>query len=166
MTAEPLSSAHLYAVEGGVVDHATTYLEIEADLGIEVDTASGHTCGRLTGEGRHLVLQLDQPEVLTGTTGRAALAALATRLAQARIGVEVHGPHGRIATLDPDRTSRVAAWVTGSPHIVLDPAARPLATAAALSLARREFASGRLIGVLVLGAAIWLAGTAAARARR
>ncbi|HEY0811682.1 MAG TPA: hypothetical protein VGE11_00255 [Pseudonocardia sp.] len=102
--------------------------DVEADLTVEVDGgADGHAWGRLTGDGRRLRLVVDRPEVLTGSTGRGMVRAVAARLAALDLHVEVHGPRGRIATLDPARNSRLSALVVGSPHIAFAPAAWPLA---------------------------------------
>jgi hypothetical protein len=99
----------------------TRYVALDADLAIEVDTAAGeHTTGRLTGHGDRLRLQFDRPEILTETTGRSMVTAVAAQLVSAHLHAELHGPRGRIAVVDPDHTSRVAALLTGSPHITVD----------------------------------------------
>jgi hypothetical protein len=99
----------------------TQYLDVDADLAIEVETGAGeHTTGRLTGHGHRLRLELDRPELLAGTTDRSAIAAVAGQLARAHLRAELHGPRGRIAVVDPAHKSRVAALLTGSPHITID----------------------------------------------
>ena len=96
----------------------TRYLAVDADLDIEVDTAAGeHATGRLTGHGHRLRLEFDRPELLAETTDRSTLTAVAAQLVRAQLRAELHGPRGRIAVVDPAPTSRVAALLTGSPHI-------------------------------------------------
>ena len=97
------------------------YLDVDADLAIEVETAAGkRATGRLTGHGHRLRLELDRPELLTGTTDRSAIAAVAAQLARADLRAEFHGPRGRIAVVDPAHNGRVAALLTGSPHLRID----------------------------------------------
>ncbi len=105
-------------------DHApdwTRYLEVDADLAVEMETDTGErTTGRLTGQGHRLRLELDRPELLAGTADRSVVAAVAAQLARAHLRAELHGPRGRIALVDPAHRSRVAALLTGSPHIRID----------------------------------------------
>jgi hypothetical protein len=64
----------------------TRYLDVDADLSIEVETGAGkRATGRLTGHGHRLRLELDRPELLTGTTDRSAIAAVAAQLARAHL---------------------------------------------------------------------------------
>ncbi len=99
----------------------TRYLAVDADLDVEVDTAEGeHVTGRLTSLGHRLRLELDRPEMLMGTADRSTVTAVAAQLAKAQLRAELHGPRGRIAVVDPTHTSRVAALLTGSPHITID----------------------------------------------
>lgn len=74
---------------------------------------------------------------------------LADALARARLSVEVHGPRGRIAHLDPERTSRVSTWLIGSPHIGLDPSVWRPAVRALLArpLARRVLGGAALLSL-------------------
>ncbi len=122
-----------------------TGLALDADLEIEVDAgAAGHAVGRLTGTGRRLHLQVDHPEILAAATGRSVVAVVAAELARAGISAELHGPRGRIAHLDPRRTSRLGALVTGSPHVGIDAAAWSVAG----DLARRALPPGRVVAAL------------------
>jgi hypothetical protein len=99
----------------------TRYLAVDADLEIRIDTAAGeHATGRLTGHGHRLRLDLDRPEVLIPPAGRTAVTALASQLTLAHLRAELYGPRGRIAAINPARTSRVARVLTGSPHITVD----------------------------------------------
>jgi hypothetical protein len=99
----------------------TRFLAVDADLDIELDTAAGeHATGRLIGHGHRLRLEFDRPEVLAGTADRSTLTAVAAQLVQAQLRAELHGPRGRIAIVDSAHTSRVAAVLTGSPHISID----------------------------------------------
>jgi len=119
----------------------TRYLALDADLAIEVDTAAGeHTTGRLTGHRHRLRLEFDRPEILIGTTGRSMVTAVVAQLVSAHLRTELHGPRGRIAVVDPAHTSRIAALLTGSPHITVDRlgwalAARTVASTTAAAVA-------------------------------
>jgi hypothetical protein len=136
----------------------TRYLALDADLAIEVDTAAGeHTTGRLTGHGHRLRLEFDRPEILTETTGRSMVTAAAAQLVSAHLRAELHGPRGRIAVVDPAHTSRVAALLTGSPHITVD--------RLGWALAARTVASTTVAAVAV-GATALLAVAVAAIVRR
>jgi hypothetical protein len=136
----------------------TRYLAVDADLAIEVDTAAGeHTTGRLTGHGHRLRLELDRPEILTEATGRSTITAVAARLVSADLRAELHGPRGRIAVVDPAHTSRVAALLTGSPHITVD--------RQGWALAARTVAPTTVAAVAV-GATALLAAAVAAIVRR
>jgi len=128
---------------------------VEADLTVEIDGgADGRAWGRLTGDGQRLRLVVDRPEVLTGSTGRSTVRALAARLADLGLHVEVQGPRGRIATLDPARNSRLSALVVGSPHIAFEPGAWPLALrTGAPWLSRRRAAVA--LSVAVVAAVTW-----------
>ena len=133
-------------------------LTVDADLAIEVDTAAGqHTTGRLTGHGHRLRLEFDRPEILTETTGRSMVTAVAAQLVSAHLRAELHGPRGRIAVVDPAHTSRVAALLTGSPHITVD--------RLGWALAARTVASTTVAAVAV-GATALLAVAAIVRRRR
>jgi len=106
-----------------------------------VDTAAGeHTTGRLTGHRHRLRLEFDRPEILTETTGRSTVSAVVAQLVSAHLRPELHGPRGRIAVVDPAHTSRIAALLTGSPHITVDRlgwalAARTVASTTAAAVA-------------------------------
>ena len=131
------------------------HLLVDADLDVEIDSgAGGLAVGRLTGSGHRLRLQVDHPEVLAAAAGRSVVAGLAAGLAQAGISAELHGPRGRIAHVDPGRTSRIGALVTGSSHVGIDPAAWALAAAAVSAGARRMFTADRVL--------VWVVGAGAA----
>ncbi len=138
----------------------TRYLAVDADLDIEVDTAAGeHATGRLTGNGHRLRLEFDRPETLTETTDRSTLTAVAAQLVRAQLYAELHGPRGRIAVVDPAHTSRVAALLTGSPHISID---RP-----GWALAARKMAPVTIaVTVVAVAVAALLAVAAVPRRRR
>ena len=136
----------------------TRYLALDADLAIEVDTAAGeHTTGRLTGHRHRLRLEFDRPEILVGTAGRSTVSAVVAQLVSAHLRTELHGPRGRIAVVDPAHTSRVAALLTGSPHITVD--------RLGWALAARTVASTTAAAVAV-GATALLAVAVAAMVRR
>lgn len=128
-----------------------TDLTVDGDLEIDVDPGTGrHAVGRLTGNGRHLHLQVDHPEILAAATGRRVVAVVAAGLAEAGISAELHGPHGRVAHVDPYRTSRFGAVVTGSPHVGVDRAA----WAIAVGVASRAVPAGRVLAVLAGAVAV------------
>jgi hypothetical protein len=130
----------------------TRYLAVDADLGIEVATAAGErTSGRLTGHGHRLRLDVDRPEILTGTTGRSTVSAVAAQLVRAHLRAELHGPRGRIAAVDSTRESRVSAVLTGSPHITIDRLGWALA---ARTVAPTIIAAVGIGGTALLAAAI------------
>lgn len=132
----------------------TRYLDVDADLVIEVETGTGERAtGRLTGHGDRLRLELDHPELLTGTTDRSAIAALGAQLARAHLRAEFHGPRGRIAFVDPAQKSRVAAVLTGSPHIGIDRAGWALA-ARAVSPTTLAAVAGSVAALLATAAII------------
>ena len=109
---------------GGPGGGSRTYPQIDADLIIGVDAGSGGSAnGRLTGTGQRFRFEVDRPGVFFAATSRPVLSAVAARMAEAGLSAEVHGPRGRIGGLDPNRTSRIGALLTGSPHVAVDPAA-------------------------------------------
>jgi len=109
---------------GGPADGSRAYPQIDADLIIGVDAGSGESAnGRLAGTGHRFRFEVDRPDVFFAATSRPVLSAVAARMAEAGLSAEVHGPRGRIGGLDPNRTSRIGALLTGSPHVAVDPAA-------------------------------------------
>jgi hypothetical protein len=119
------------ASPGGDVGARGSWL-VDADLDIVVDGTGGRAVGRLSSVDGRLRLEVDRPHVVLATISRPTAAALADRMAAAGIPVEVHGPSGRIGTVDPHRSSRIGSLLTGSPHVALDPSGwRTLARAGA-----------------------------------
>jgi hypothetical protein len=98
-------------------------VHVEADLAVTVeDGAGGEAVGRLTADGSVLRLDVDRPEVLTASrprVGRRGAPDPWHALGVDRLGVslEVHGPQGRVAVLDPARHSRLSGLLTGDPHL-------------------------------------------------
>lgn len=125
---------------------------IDADLAISVDDGAGATAtGRLTGHGQQLHLRMDRPEVLIGAAGRRTGAALAGQVAATGIRAELHGPRGRVAVLDPGRTSRVGAVVLGNRHLRVDPAGWGVLARSVVSPRRALLAGAAAVaGLLVL----------------
>ena len=141
----------------------TRYLAVDADLDIEVDTAAGeHATGRLTGHGHRLRLEFDRPELLAETTDRCTLTAVAAQLVRAQLRAELHGPRGRIAVVDPAHTGRVAALLTGSPHITVDRRGWALA---ARTMAPATIAVAVAAGVVAVAVTALLAAAAVIRRR-
>jgi hypothetical protein len=127
---------------GGPADGWRTHPQIDADLIMDVDAGTGNSAvGRLTGSGHRFRFDVDRPGVFFAVTSRPVLSAVAARLAEAGLSAEVHGPRGRVGGLDPNRTSRMGALLTGSPHVAVDPAAWSVVARAALpaTLWRRGF---------------------------
>lgn len=136
-------------------------LAVEADLSIDFRTHTDELAtGRLTGSGQHLRLDLDRPELLVGElgpalvgVGRSRVGGLTDQLAQARVNVELHGPRGRLAEFDPGAHSRVAALLTGSPHIKISPAAWPVALRSVRPSVRSIAVAGAALAAVILVAA-------------
>jgi hypothetical protein len=117
----------------GPFEDGPGHLVAEVDIRVEVtDHAGRHTAGRLVGTGHRLRLEVTDPAVVVAATGRGATEGVAARLAAAGVRAELHGPRGRVAMIDPERTSRVGELLTGSPHIVLDRAGWALPVRASL----------------------------------
>ena len=124
---------------GGPAGGSRTYPQIDADLIIGVDAGSGGSAnGRLTGTGHRFRFEVDRPDVFFAATSRPVLSAVAARMAEAGLSGEVHGPRGRVGGLDPNRTTRIGALLTGSPHIAVDPAAWSVVARTALPALRRR----------------------------
>ena len=85
-----------------------------------------------------------------------AATAFIVLLAAAGVRVELHGPRGRVAMIDPERTSRLGALLTGSPHVTLDRAGWALPVRAVLP-PRVVTLVGPAVGVIVAagGALLW-----------
>lgn len=123
---------------------------VEADLLVQVTDASGGT-GRVevTGDEHGLSLDVDRPEIVLATLPAGPRAADAFGAARALgFRIEVRGPRGRLAVLDPDRPSRLAGLLTGEPTLRVTPAA---VGAWARGPGRRPLVGG--IVALALGAA-------------
>ncbi|MDF2977579.1 MAG: hypothetical protein K0S40_2307 [Actinomycetospora sp.] len=109
------------------------HLVAEVDLRVEVtDHVGRRTAGRLVGTAQRLRLDVTDPAVVVAASGRGATHGLAARLAAAGVRAELHGPRGRVAVIDPRRTSRAGALLTGSPHVTLDRAGWALPVRASL----------------------------------
>jgi hypothetical protein len=131
------------------------HLVAEVDLRVEVtDHAGRHTAGRLVGTARRLRLDVTDPAVVVSASGRGATHGVAARLAAAGVRAELHGPHGRVAVIDPERTSRVATLLTGSPHVLLDRAGWALPVRATLPPGGVAVLAGTVAAVLAGGALV------------
>ena len=118
----------------GPLEDGPGHLIAEVDLAMEVtDTSGRHTSGRLVGTGHRLRLEVTDPAVVVAAAGRGATQGVSARLAAAGVRAELHGPRGRVAMIDPERTSRVGQLLTGTPHVTLDRAGWALPARAALS---------------------------------
>src|SRR4051794_5442464 len=110
-----------------------------------------YTVGRLVGTAQRLRLEVTDPAVVVAASGRGATHGVAARLAAAGVRAELHGPHGRVAVIDPERTSCAGALLTGSPHVVLDRAGWALPLRASLSPGGTVVLAGSVAAVLALG---------------
>jgi hypothetical protein len=135
----------------GPFEDGPGHLVAEVDVRVEVtDHAGRHTAGRLVGTGHRLRLEVADPAVVVAASGRGATHGVAARLAGAVVRAELHGPRGRVAVIDPERTSRVGALLTGSPHVVLDRAGWALPLRASLSPGGAVVLAGSVVAVLAL----------------
>jgi hypothetical protein len=133
------------------------HLLAEVDLSVEVTDVRGRrTRGRLVGTGHRLRMDVDDPAVAIAATGRGATRMLGSRLADAGIRAELHSRRGRVARVDPGRTSRLGGLLAGSPHVILD--------GSGWRLVGRGLLPGRravLLGSAIVGVALAVAGIAA-----
>lgn len=99
-------------------------LAVEVDLRWELTLATGgSTTARLTGHGQRMRVDAQRPEVLVAAVDRADVGRAAELLAATGIRVDVHGPHGPVATLGAGTTNRVGRALTGSPRVSVAPRA-------------------------------------------
>jgi len=128
------------------------HLIAEVDIRVEVtDHVGRRTAGRLVGTAQRLHLDVADPAVVVAASGRDATHGLAARLAAAGVRAELHGPRGRVAVIDPDRTSRVGALLTGSPHVTLDRAGWALPARASLPPGAVTILAGTVAALLAAG---------------
>ena len=131
------------------------HLLAEVDLAIEVTDVHGRrTSGRLVGTGHRLRMEVDDPAVVIAATGRGATRAIGGRLADAGIRAELHGRRGRVARVDPGRTSRVGGLLAGSPHVILDGVGWRLAGRGLLPRRRALLLTATVAVVVALGAGV------------
>ncbi|RZT88605.1 hypothetical protein EV383_5549 [Pseudonocardia sediminis] len=94
---------------------------VDADLTISVDAGPGRgTTAHVTGSGQDLHVRAERPDLLLAAAGGTASGPLARELSAAGLTAELHGPRGRVLSLDPGRTSRLGALVFASRHVVVD----------------------------------------------
>lgn len=128
-------------------------VHVEADLAVRVDDgAGGAAVGRLTADGPVLRLVVDRPEVLAGSRPRVGRRGApdpwhALGVDGLGVSLEVHGPRGRVAVLDPARHSRVSALLTGDPH--LHPDGRGVLVRARRAVRPRVLVTGAVTAGLV-----------------
>lgn len=104
----------------------TDRLHVEGELALVVSDADGRrTSGTLRGDDDGGVrLDVDRPEVLLGALpARSSTSDALAVVRELGIRVEVHGPRGRLAVLDPDGSSRLGALLTGEPGLRVSPRA-------------------------------------------
>ena len=150
----PAPGAGALPMSGGRFEDGPGHLVAEVDLAVEVTDATGRgTSGRLVGTAHRLRLEVTDPAVVVAAAGRGATHGLGDRLAEFGVRVELHGPRGRVAMIDPERTSRLGALFAGSPHVVLDRGHWILPLRAALPLGRPALAPvvGAATVAVVLG---------------
>lgn len=143
----------------GRFEDGPRHLVAVADLAVEVTDHSGrHTSGRLVGTGHRLRLEVADPAVVMAATGRGTTHGMGAQLAAAGVRLELHGPRGRVAMIDPERMSRLGRLLTGSSHVTVDRAgwtvpARAVLPAGATLVGRvtAVAAAVAVLGVLGLG---------------
>lgn len=144
----------------GPFEDGAGHLVAEVDVRVEVtDHVGRHTAGRLVGTLPRLRLEVTDPAVVVAASGRDATHGVAARLAAAGVRAELHGPRGRVAVIDPGRTSRVGAVLAGSPHVVLERAGWALPVRAsvppgAVTVLAGAVAAALAVGGLVTGRAV------------
>lgn len=139
----------------GRFEDGTRHLVAAADFAVEVTDPWGrHTSGRLVGTGHRLRLEVADPVVVLAATGRGTTQGIGAQLAAAGVRVELHGPQGRVAMIDPERTSRLGALLTGSPHLTLDHAGWVLPARAAFPPGSVTFLGPMTGVILALGVAV------------
>ena len=120
MSTDPAGPAPSTPTRGRFEDRPG-HLLAEVDLAVEVTDVHGRrTGGRLVGTGHRLRMDVDDPAVVIAATGRGATRVIASGLADAGIRAELLGRRGRVARVDPGRTSRLGGLLAGSPHVILD----------------------------------------------
>lgn len=125
----------------------------DVDVALEVTDPTGRrTSGRLVGSGDHLRMTVSDPAVVIAAAGRGAGGSFADRLADAGLRAELYGPRGRVATIDPGRTSRLGALAAGSSHVVLDRSAWVLAARTRLPIVRGVALGAAAVVVIVVAA--------------
>ena len=101
-----------------------TALDVDADLRLRVTTSAGRTAtARVTGHGRELRVDVDEPDVLLSTVERADVGRAADLLAASGLTVRVVGPDGPAATIGAGASSRLGQAVTGSRFVAPVPRA-------------------------------------------
>ena len=124
-------------------------LAVEADLRLQVTNPAGRsTTARITGHGRELRVDVEQPDVLFAAVDSADVGRVAELLSETGITVRVVGPDGLAATIGAGTSSWLGKAVTGSSAV----GPRPLA-AARIAAGMRAVQVGALaIGIaLVVG---------------
>lgn len=97
-------------------------LAVDADLRLELTVAAGvSTTARITGHGRQVRVQADRPDVLLAAVDRTDVGRAAELLAATGITVDVHGPHGPVATLGAGTANRFGRVLTGSRRVAIAP---------------------------------------------
>ncbi len=151
MSTDPVGPAP-GALPRGPFEDRPGHLLAEVDLTLEVtDTDGRRTSGRLVGTGHRLRLEVDDPAVVVAAAGRGATHQLGSRLVEAGVRGELHGPRGRVAMVDPGRTSRAGRLLAGSPHVILERSGWWSVVRALLPLRRALLLAAALSGV---GAAV------------
>ena len=96
----------------------TAGLAVDADLRLELTTAAGASSTvRVTGHEQRVRVQVQRPGVLLAAVDRAEVSRAADLLAAVGVTLDVHGSHGRVATLGAGTSNRVGRAVTGSRRV-------------------------------------------------
>jgi translation initiation factor IF-1 len=123
-----------------------TPLEVDADLRLRVTATNGaSTTARVTGRGRELRVEVEQPDVLLAAVDPRDVGRVADLLAASGITAHVVGPDGPAATVGAGASSRLGLLSTGSARVAPVPKA-----AAELVLGMR----GTRVGAVVVSVAV------------
>jgi hypothetical protein len=131
-------------------------LDLDADLRLRVtDPAGKSTTARITGTGRELRIEVEEPGVLFAAMDSADVGRAAELLAATGITARVVGPHGPAATIGAGTSSRLGKIVTGSSAV----SPTPRATArVALAMRSVQAAAAISVGLVLLAVRQWRRG--------
>lgn len=142
----------------------TRRMALVADLALSVDDGdSARAHAMVTSGAAGLRLDVDRPQIfLDALPPWPDTAGVLRALVDADLRVEVHGPRGRLAVLDPASRTRVVGILTGEPALRLTSAA----VLACLRRAGRRVGVATVVSAAAVGVAVVGVAVAAACIRR